>query len=126
MHRLGYIVYFGEEERMKNDVILQPQWLTKAISFVLEDKTIREMDGILPDKRLSQVWYGHGVAHEPKFEPALYPFFLRLMEKYDFSYRLETGDASLIAQNVPQVRPQLPWFPRETYRRLCDACPWFA
>jgi internalin A len=126
MHRLGYIVYFAEVECLKDDVILQPQWLTKAISFVLEDRTIQEMDGILPDNRLSEVWYSHGVAHEPKFEPALYPFFLRLMEKYDFSYRLETGDASLIAQNVPQVRPSLPWLPERklppTLRRLSLVC----
>ncbi|MEW5721378.1 MAG: COR domain-containing protein, partial [Chloroflexota bacterium] len=51
MHDLGYIVYYGDDERLKNDVVLQPEWLTKAIGFVLEDRKTQEMDGILPDDR---------------------------------------------------------------------------
>ena len=35
------------------------------------------------------------------------------MEKYDVSYRLPEGDASLVAQHVPQVRPELPWLPEQ-------------
>src|SRR5262249_26853262 len=30
MHDLGYIVYYGDDERLKDDVVLQPEWLTKA------------------------------------------------------------------------------------------------
>jgi len=113
MHDLGYIVYYGDDERLKDDVVLQPEWLTKAIGFVLEDRQTRAMDGILPDSRLRQVWWEHAFQDEPRYDLALYPFFLRLMEKYDVSYRLEQGDASLVAQHVPQVRPDLPWLPEE-------------
>ena len=45
------------------------------------------------DNRLAAVWRDHSFANEPRYEPALYPFFLRLMQKYDVSYRLEAGDA---------------------------------
>ena len=38
MHDLGYTVYYGDDERLENDVVLQPAWLTKAIGFVLEDR----------------------------------------------------------------------------------------
>ena len=132
MHDLGYIVYYGDDERLKEDVVLQPEWLTKAIGFVLEDRMTQEMAGILPDERLHEVWLDHSFDHEPRYEPHLYPFFLRLMEKYDVSYRLEskenkkTSDASLVAQHVPQVRPTLPWLPHEapqkTHRRLTMIC----
>ena len=64
MHDLGYIVYYGDDERLADDVILQPQWLTKAIGFVLEDRTTREMDGTLPDSRLKEVWQGHHFDNE--------------------------------------------------------------
>jgi len=126
MHDLGYIVYYGDDERLKDDVILQPEWLTKAIGFVLEDRVTLKMSGILPDDRLREVWDHHQFNHEPRYAPHLYPFFLRLMEKYDVSYRLESGDASLVAQHVPQVRPYLPWLPDEepemTHRRLTIIC----
>ena len=113
MHDLGYIVYYGDDERLKSDVVLQPEWLTKAIAFVLEDRLTQEREGVLPDSHLQDVWLNHPFKDEPRYEPHLYPFFLRLMEKYDVSYRLEEGDASLVAQHVPQVRPALPWLPEQ-------------
>ncbi len=111
MNDLGYIVYYGDDERLKQDVVLQPEWLTKAIGFVLEDRVTAQRDGILPDAHLYNVWYDHNFEGETRYDPELYPFFLQLMEKYDVSYRLETGEGSLVAQHVPQVRPDLPWLP---------------
>jgi internalin A len=126
MHDLGYIVYYGDDERLKHDVVLQPGWLTKAIGFVLEDKATAERDGLLPDTHLATVWRDHAFAGEPRYDPMLYPFFLRLMEKFDVSYRLESGTASLVAQHVPQVRPPLPWLPddepQQSLRRLNAFC----
>ncbi|MEP0906429.1 ADP-ribosylation factor-like protein [Leptolyngbya subtilissima ST-M1] len=127
MHDLGYIVYYGDDEALQDDVVLQPEWLTKAIGFVLEDRTTQAMDGILPDSRLKEVLFDHPFANEPRYSPDLYPFFLRLMEKYDVSYRLEDGTASLVSQHVPQVRPDdLPWLPEEdpdpNHRRLAMVC----
>ena len=131
MHDLGYIVYYAEDERLKDDVILRPEWLTKAIGFVLEDRRTQEMDGILPDERLKEVWWDHPFKGETQYEAALYPFFLRLMEKFDVSYRLKyesqhEEDASLVAQHVPQVRPELPWLPegdpKKGLRRIALVC----
>jgi internalin A len=126
MHDLGYIVYYADDERLKVDVILQPEWLTKAIGFVLEDRATADKQGILPDDHLRAVWLDHEHKHEPRYEPHLYPFFLRLMEKYDVSYRLESGDASLVAQHVPQERPELPWQfndePPDNLRRIALVC----
>ena len=126
MHDLGYIVHYSDDERLRDDVVLQPQWLTKAIGFVLEDRVTQDCEGILPDGRLHQVWHDHPFPNEPRYDPGLYPFFLRLMEKYDVSYRLPDGKASLVAQHVPQVRPDLPWLPEqeppENLRRIAMIC----
>jgi internalin A len=109
MHDLGYIVHYAQDEKLRDDVVLQPQWLTKAIGLVLEDRTTQQMEGILPDSRLQDVWHDHVFSDEPRYDPSLYPFFLRLMQKYDVCYRLPGQDASLIAQHVPDIRPELPW-----------------
>jgi len=126
MHDLGYIVYYSEDERLQDDVVLQPEWLTKAIGFVLEDRTTQNMDGILPDNRLLEVWWNNPADGKTRYPSELYPFFLRLMEKYDVSYRLEDGTASLVAQHVPQIRPNLPWLPEEdpanNRRRIATVC----
>ncbi|NER98008.1 MAG: hypothetical protein F6J86_29880, partial [Symploca sp. SIO1B1] len=126
MHDLGYIVYYSEDERLQDDVVLQPEWLTKAIGFVLEDRTTQEQDGILADDHLEEVWYNNPADGKTRYSSDLYPFFLRLMEKYDVSYRLEDGTGSLVAQHVPQVRPNLPWLPEEepanNRRRIATVC----
>jgi len=92
----------------------------------LEDRKTQESDGILEDSRLFKVWHDHKFKTEPKYKQDIYPFFLRLMEKYDVSYRLLDGKASLVAQHVPQVRPDLPWLPEDTppenLRRIAMIC----
>ena len=55
MHDLGYIVHYSDDERLRDDVVLQPQWLTKAIGFVLEDRTTQEMVASLNITRLFEV-----------------------------------------------------------------------
>jgi internalin A len=47
--------------------------------------------------------------HEPHYDRRHHPYFLRLMERFDVSYRLDDGTHSLIAPLVPTGRPQLPW-----------------
>ena len=126
MNDLGYIVHYSDDEKLRDDVVLKPEWLTKAIGFVLEDRITHESEGILPDKHLYEVWHDHQFKDEPRYDPGLYPFFLRLMEKYDVSYRLTDGKASLVAQHVPQVRPELPWLPEQetpnNLRRIAMVC----
>jgi hypothetical protein len=111
MNDAGYIVYYGDNKKLKDDVILKPEWLTKAIGFVLEDKVTGENDGVLPDEHLPAIWGEHSIAHEERYDEKLYPFFVQLMEANEVLYRIHDVEASLIAQHVPQVRPRLPWFP---------------
>jgi internalin A len=126
MHDLGQIVYYGEDDGLRDFVVLNPEWLTKAISHVLEDKPTRQSDGVLDHARLAEIWRDRpdGFAY-----PAPYhPYFLRLMEKFDISYRLEDDEyRSLVAQLVPYDRPDdLPWStgtpPSDGTRRLALVC----
>jgi internalin A len=106
MHDLGLIIYYSDDEGLRDIVVLNPEWLTKAISYVLEDDTTRQAAGILEHRRLRQVWHDRAGGYEPRY----HPYFLRLMEKFDISYRIEGDETrSLVAQLVPLERPPLPW-----------------
>ena len=108
LHDLGQIIYYGDDEGLKDIVVLKPEWLTKAISYVLEDKETRQADGVLDHLRLRKIWQDNtdGSGYPAKY----HPYFLRLMEKFDVSYRLEDYEnSSLVAQLVPHARPNLPW-----------------
>ena len=108
MHDLGLVIYYADDEGLKDIVVLNPEWLTKAISYVLNDETTRQAAGVLDHARLRQIWHGPAGGYDPRY----HPYFLRLMEKFDISYRLEDDETrSLVAQLVPHQRPALPWQP---------------
>jgi hypothetical protein len=125
MHDLGQIVYYGNDEGLRDFVVLDPEWLTKAISYVLEDGSTKQSGGILDHARLGAIWQDRrdGLAYPARY----HPYFLRLMEKFDVSYRLEDDEyRSLVAQLVPHERPNLPWdthaLPPDEIRSLALVC----
>ena len=107
MHDLGQIIYYGTDEGLQDFVILNPEWLTKAISYVLRDDLTRNSGGVLEHARLRDIWQYR--ADGPGYPARYHRYFLRLMEKFDISYRLEGEQQSLVAQLVPYKRPDLPW-----------------
>ncbi len=125
MHDLGHIIYYGDDEGLRDFVVLNPEWLTKAISYVLEDVPTRQSAGVLDHARLVDIWQNRqdGVTYPARY----HPYFLRLMEKFDISYRLEDDEyRSLVAQLVPHNRPDLPWdsgtLPSGRIHRLALVC----
>jgi internalin A len=112
LHDLGHLIHFGEDAGLRDLVVLRPEWLTKAISFVLEDSVTRDSGGVLRYERLSEIWNdrsGSGNSRD-SYDADKHPYFLRLMEKFDVSYRLPEQRASLVGQLVPYQRPDLPWY----------------
>lgn len=98
MHELGDILFFQAEEELDDIVILKPQWVTEYISKVLESEDIIGKLGIFTREHMRQLWQDlvHGMQHH----------FLRLMEKFDLSYRtLENREISLVVERLPLDPP---------------------
>lgn len=113
-HTLGYLIHYHYDPTLRDIVILKPDWLAKAISYVLDDETTRRRNGLVEFDHLSQLWSHPPFAGEEGYPKALHPVFLRLMERFDLSYKVvldptQPSTTSLIAQLVPDNRPeQLP------------------
>ncbi|MEJ3742634.1 COR domain-containing protein [Actinomycetes bacterium KLBMP 9797] len=109
LHDLGQIIYYGDDDGLRDIVVLNPEWLTKAIAYVLEDGPTRRAQGVLTHHRLHEIWRDRLPGG---YDRRYYPYFLRLMEKFDICYRLEDQrELSLVAQLVPHPKPSLPWMP---------------
>ncbi len=113
LNELGHVVHYGDDPGLKDIVILKAEWLSKAMSFVLEDRIVTEQNGLIRHSRLVEVWNDPTKPKEERYPPELHAIFLRLMERFDLSYRVvqpvkagATGepDTSLIAQLVPGAR----------------------
>ena len=133
-HKLGHLLHYEHDPVLRDIVVLKPDWLTRAISFVLDDKQTRASHGLVQFSRLVQLWNDPTRPKEDRYDQTLHPLFLRLMERFDISYKVtvpsEPEDAlgfwqrigssfgkttaldisklhytSLIAQLVPDIRP---------------------
>ena len=109
LNELGHFIHYSTDPVLKDTVILKPEWLSKAISFVLEDKQVKEQNGLVRHSHLAQLWDdpARGADRYPKH---LHPVFLKLMERCDLSYQVKLLEAdapptNLMAQLVPSKRP---------------------
>ncbi len=111
LHDLGKILYFRDDYVLSNLVVLKPNWVTKAISRVLDDEATSKKQGILLHSDLPRIW---AVDEEGQpYESHLYPIFLRLMERFYLSYQIEAdspGDHST-SSLIPQLLPYQPFLP---------------
>lgn len=98
LHELGDILYFQDDEELNDLVILKPQWVTEYISNVLESDEVIGRDGIFTRDHMDKLW--------GKLSGDMRDHFLRLMERFDLSYRtLEDREISLVVERLPLDPP---------------------
>ncbi len=109
LHDLGKVLYFRNDYVLMNMVVLKPNWVTKAISSVLEDEGVRSARGILAHSELPRIWAADNEGLS--YNAHLFPVFLRLMERFDLSYQIEPDvpgnrpSHSLVPQLLPHQPP---------------------
>ena len=109
LNELGHIIHYSTNSDLRDTVILRAEWLSKAMSYVLDDERTVENNGLVEHHDLCEIW-DDPARGEDCYPAEIHSVFLKLMEYFDFSYRvarLEKGaqPASLIAQLVPYQRP---------------------
>ncbi|MEG5172578.1 leucine-rich repeat domain-containing protein [Microcoleus sp. B3-D7] len=112
-HTLGHIIHYHYDPILRDIVILKPDWLAKAISFVLDDELTRRRNGLVDFEHLGELWSNPPFPGENGYPKELHPIFLKLMERFDLSYQVvldpaKPSNTSLIAQLVRDTRPELP------------------
>jgi len=111
LNELGYLIHYRNDETLKDTVILKPDYLSKAVSFILDDKATKEANGLIEHRRLGEIWDNPARPARERYPGKLHPIFLKLMERFDLSYQVnmpevEAPPTSLMAQLVPGVRPE--------------------
>jgi Leucine-rich repeat (LRR) protein len=112
-HRLGHLTHYENDPALRDIVILRPDWLATAMSYVLDDPETRANQGLVKFSRLRQLWNDPARPTDTRYPEDLHRIFLRLMERFDLSYRVaglskdeEANPISLIAQLVPDTTPE--------------------
>jgi len=106
MGDLGVVTHFPGSEDLKNFIVLRPQWLTKAISYVLENKQLEKDKGEITHIRLRKLW-------ENKYK-GLSETFHKCMREFELCYDLEYRNRhlSLVPLRFGFAKPKkIPWSP---------------
>ena len=114
MSALGRVVWF-DEPGLREQVILRPDWLSRAISYVLERATLAESDpgpesplgrGLVTVATMNQLWRNPGTTDEggkphPGYAPELFPLFRRLMRRFDIVQPLVERSVGAVYEEHP-------------------------
>ena len=101
MAALGTITHFKDSAELGDFVVLNPQWLTKAISLVMEDEQLDDDKGEITHERMRSIW-------DMEY-PGLYPTFHNCMKEFELCYDMEDASGCLVPLRFGDARPEIPW-----------------
>ncbi|MCH7878867.1 MAG: YdcF family protein, partial [candidate division Zixibacteria bacterium] len=84
LDKFGIITHFPDHEDLRNEIILNPEWLTTAISRFIEDGDVVENNGVFSKSDIDRVW--------SNFSENDRLFFYRCMEGFELCYRHPLSD----------------------------------
>jgi Leucine-rich repeat (LRR) protein len=103
MSTLGVMTQFPDCPDLHDFIVLQPQWLTKAISEIMEDKQLASDKGEIALRRMEGIW-------ENKAYIGLFPTFHDCMKEFELCYDLEDASRScLVPLRFGYEKPNIPW-----------------
>jgi len=115
----GHLVYFDDADQSatvpakdgNNIIILRPEWLAKAVGFVIEDKKTLAASGILEHRHLKKIWAKDATRGCDGYQEEFHRYFLWLMWKFDIAYKQDKS-SSLVPEMIHRDRPDdIPWTP---------------
>ncbi|MBW8016265.1 MAG: hypothetical protein FVQ82_08770 [Planctomycetes bacterium] len=99
---LGVITHFPDCPDLLDFIVLKPQWLTKAISLIMEDKQLKEDKGEISYDRMRQLW-------DDDFA-GMYPTFHNCMKEFELCYDMEDSHyGCLVPLRFGYERPDIKW-----------------
>lgn len=107
LHDLGIVLYYHDDPLLKNLVILSSEWGTDAVYKILDEqeRLLKGRNGILYTQDLSKIW-----KNRTRYPPNLHPYLLKLMEKFQLAFSLDTTDSSyLVAELLDNKAIDLKW-----------------
>ena len=103
LHYLGVIIHFQDRLELRDMVILNPEWATKAVYKILDTQSILDRGGILLHSELDQIW-------DSNIYPLdIFPKLLGLMKKFELAFELPDKKSHLVAELLPKTEPEFEW-----------------
>ena len=103
MSTLGVITQFPDCPDLRDFIVLQPQWLTKAISEIMENRQLESDKGEITLQRMETIWDAKGYS-------GMFPTFHDCMKEFELCYDLEDASRScLVPLRFGFGKPTIEW-----------------
>ncbi len=110
MATLGVITQFPDCPDLSDFIVLRPQWLTKAISEIMEDSKLADDKGELSLQRMQELW-------DDKEYAGLFATFHNCMKEFELCYDLEDpARRCLVPLRFGYIKPEIPWTSAENIK----------
>ncbi|MBX3746497.1 MAG: hypothetical protein KF833_14410 [Verrucomicrobiae bacterium] len=111
-HYIGALLWREDIPAGEDVVILNPDWLCRAVARLVDDEHTRLAHGLVDILKLERVWRGPGRDNTPGYEPDTYEALIELMEINELAYRprmagAKTGQGhQLLVTQMVEDRPR--------------------
>ena len=105
LNDLGIVLYYYDDNLLKNLVILSSEWGTDAVYKILDEqeRQLKDRNGILYTYDLEHIWSDH-----ERYPSEFYPHLLTLMEKFQLAFKID--DRSYLVAELLDNKPiELGW-----------------
>jgi internalin A len=100
LHRLGVILHYGDDPRLRDTTVLNPQWVTESIYTLLRAKNQPGSDGTLT--------LAEACTALPKESRKMVAYLLDLMRRFELCFPVDEASASwLVPELLPRFQPEL-------------------
>ncbi|MBI5686863.1 MAG: hypothetical protein HZC54_17485 [Verrucomicrobia bacterium] len=86
-HYIGALMWREDIPAGEDVVILNPDWLCRAVARLLDDEETRKAHGLVEIPQLERLWSVKGRDGTPGYKPNTYPALIELMEINELAYR---------------------------------------
>lgn len=105
LNDLGIVLYYYDDNLLKNLVILSSEWGTDAVYKILDEqeRQLKDRNGILYTYDLEYIW-----SDNERYPSEFYPHLLNLMEKFQLAFKIDNC-SYLVAELLDNKPIELGW-----------------
>ena len=99
LHALGLIIHYGDDRRLRDTAVLNPEWVTSGVYRLLRAKEGPDSDGTLT--------FAEAQAVLGEEQPAQVRYLLNLMRRFELCFPLDQEQLWLVPELLPKYQPEL-------------------
>lgn len=92
--------YF-ENQSLKNNVVINPQWIVDAFAKIVSIKETYIEDGKFTHDKITEIW--------KDYDKNLHEWMLKLTEEFDLTFPIQDKNESIVPCLLPETEPKYEW-----------------